>query len=113
MIRIPTHGKPTRPGKMRDCTEHPRSAPCVVEISESSLSYDCSDKADLYAAGGIRDFCVVDLSHRHAVAHRDPVSDPVRLHGARYQNVTKVGADAQRSPLAAPGKANAVVELLS
>jgi Uma2 family endonuclease len=91
-------------GSPREYAEHPRTALLVVEISESSLAYDCGDKADLFAAGGIREYWVVDLIHRQVVVHRDPVSDAVRLHGARYQTVTAVSADGRMSPLAAPGQ---------
>lgn len=100
------------PGSPREHVEHPRMALLVVEISESSLAYDCGDKADLYAAGGIGDYWVIDLIHRQVVVHRDPVGDPVRLHGARYQTVNAVSTDGRVSPLAAPGQEILVRDLL-
>jgi Uma2 family endonuclease len=99
------------PGSPRDYAEHPRGALLVVEIAESSLTYDCGDKADLYAAGGIRDYWVVDLIHRQVIVHRDPASDPVRVFGARYRTVTTVDAGTP-APLEAPGKAVVVRHLL-
>jgi Uma2 family endonuclease len=99
-------------GSPRDYTEHPRTALLVVEVAESSLAYDSNDKADLYAAGGIRDYWVVDLVRRQLIVHRDPASDPVRFHGARYRSVLVVAADGSLSPLAAPSHAIAVRDLL-
>ena len=36
----------------------------VIEVADSSLATDLGEKADLYAAAGIRDYWVVDLPHR-------------------------------------------------
>ena len=44
----------------------------VVEVSDSSLRYDLTEKAALYAAGQIVDYWVVDLEHRGLVVFRDP-----------------------------------------
>jgi len=100
------------PGSPRDYTEHPRGALLVVETAESSLTYDCGDKADLYAAGGIEDYWVVDLIHRQVIVHREPSSDPVRLFGARYRTILTVDAAGTLAPLAAPGQTIAVRDLL-
>jgi Uma2 family endonuclease len=100
------------PGSPRDYTEHPRGALLVVEIAESSLAYDCGPKADLYAAGGIREYWVVDLVHRRVVMHRDPVSDPVRTFGARFGTTMVVDENGALAPLAVPGETIAVRDLL-
>ncbi|MBI4601128.1 MAG: Uma2 family endonuclease [Planctomycetes bacterium] len=100
------------PGGPRDYAEHPRSALLVVEIAESSLAYDCGDKADLYAAGGLREYWVVDLAHRQVIVHRDPVGDAVRLHGAKYQSITVVGADGTLASISLSGRTIAVRDLL-
>ena len=44
----------------------------MVEVAESSLAYDLGEKADLYAAAGVRDYWVVDCRNRRVVVHRDP-----------------------------------------
>ncbi|TDI36936.1 MAG: Uma2 family endonuclease [Acidobacteria bacterium] len=44
----------------------------VVEVSDSSLRYDLTEKAALYAASQIADYWVVDLEHRVLVVFRDP-----------------------------------------
>ena len=44
----------------------------VVEVSDSSLRYDLTEKAALYAEGRIPDYWMVDLVHRVLVVFRDP-----------------------------------------
>ncbi|MHC4179074.1 MAG: Uma2 family endonuclease [Planctomycetota bacterium] len=36
----------------------------VIEVAETSLAYDTGEKADLYAAAGVADYWVVDVSAR-------------------------------------------------
>jgi Uma2 family endonuclease len=101
------------PGNARDyATAHPTSALLVVEISDSTLDYDLTDKASLYASGGITDYWVVDLVNRRLVVHRIPQSDPGAAFGARYSQVAQFGPADQTSALAAPQAAVAVSDLL-
>lgn len=44
----------------------------VVEVAETSVAYDLGEKANLYAAAGIRDYWVVDCPKRRVVVHREP-----------------------------------------
>jgi Uma2 family endonuclease len=44
----------------------------LIEVADSSLDGDCSEKADLYAAAGIRDYWVVDLPNRVVHVFREP-----------------------------------------
>lgn len=44
----------------------------VVEVADSSLSYDRGRKATLYAAAGIADYWVVDIPHSSIHVYRDP-----------------------------------------
>ncbi len=44
----------------------------LVEISDTSLKYDLSVKAALYARAGIFEYWVVDVNGRRLIAHRDP-----------------------------------------
>jgi Uma2 family endonuclease len=70
----------------------------VIEVSESSLRLDLGEKADLYAAAGIADYWVVDISAHTIVVHRDPAADHYRsvrtyreadeIHPLRMQEVT-------------------------
>jgi Uma2 family endonuclease len=99
-------------GSPRDYTDHPRTALLVVEIAESSLSYDTREKANLYAAGGILDYWVVDLVHRQLIVFRDPAREAAQLYGAAYRSRVTYDAAATVSPLAATQASVAVKELL-
>lgn len=44
----------------------------LIEVSESSLDYDRGEKAELYAAAGIKDYWVVNLIDRCVETFRDP-----------------------------------------
>ncbi|MCC6126254.1 MAG: Uma2 family endonuclease [Pirellulales bacterium] len=44
----------------------------VIEVSESSLKFDCGIKAELYASTGIQDYWVVNLIDRRIEVRRDP-----------------------------------------
>jgi Uma2 family endonuclease len=99
-------------GAPRDYTDHPRSALLVVEVSESTLDYDTRDKANLYAAGGIQEYWVVDLIHRGLLVFRDRAADPAELFGAAYRSKTMFEPATTVSPLAAPQAAVRVSDLL-
>jgi len=51
---------------------HPTTASLVVEVAHSSRSTDLGLKAALYAAAGITDYWVVDLTREEIVVHREP-----------------------------------------
>jgi Uma2 family endonuclease len=53
-------------------TVHPTSAHLVVEVADTSLDEDTSTKAELYAAGGIADYWVLDVNARRLLVFRDP-----------------------------------------
>ena len=70
-------------------TEQPRSAYrgrhpdaqemlLVVEVADSSLTFDLDITARLYARGGVRDFWVVNIVGRQLQIHRDPSPDGYR-----------------------------------
>jgi len=50
----------------------------VIEVAETSLSYDCHEKADLYASAGIADYWIVNLPDRSIEVRRDPGSGHYR-----------------------------------
>jgi Uma2 family endonuclease len=51
---------------------HPTTASLVIEVAHSSRRKDLGLKAVLYAAAGIPDYWVVDLTRDEVVVHRDP-----------------------------------------
>jgi len=67
----------------------------VVEVAETSLSYDTGEKADLYAAAGIADYWVVNIPDRSIEVRRDPS-------GGRYRSLETFTGDDEVRPLAAP-----------
>ena len=100
-------------GKVMDYFQaHPTTAVLVVEVADSTLDFDLTTKASLYAAAGIGDYWVVDLVNRRVVLHRSPHADPGAPFKWRYADVkTLVHADSV-SPLAMPSASIAVSELL-
>jgi Uma2 family endonuclease len=91
---------------------NPTAALLVVEVSDSSLSYDRADKASLYAVSGIADYWIVNLVDRAVEIHHDPQPDASAPHGASYASVTTLSAPDVVSPLAAPAAQIAVADLL-
>jgi Uma2 family endonuclease len=100
------------PGPRRKYTTHPASASLVAEVSESSLAYDLGDKSNLYAAGGIPEYWVVDLNNRCLHVFREPAPDAAEPFGFRYQTQTTLARTDTVTPLHAPQAAIAVADLL-
>ena len=50
----------------------------VGEVSDTTLRFDRSNKAVLYARAGIADYWVVDLPGRQLITHRKPRSPAIR-----------------------------------
>lgn len=83
-----------------DCyaTMHPRPADVLllVEVADSSVAMDLGRKARLYAAAGIPEYWVLDLTRDEIVVHTDPVLDG-------YEDVRVVGRAGMVSPRSFPG----------
>ncbi len=100
-------------GEVRDYSQaHPKTAVLIVEVSESSLDYDRTEKASLYAKAGIPDYWVLNLIDRRLEVCRDPVPDRNELYGFGYRSVTILSAGDTVAPLAAPQASIAVADLL-
>ena len=67
----------------------------MVEVSDTTLRFDLSTKADLYARAEIGDYWVVDLLGRRIIVHRDPA-------GGRYRSIVAYGEEELVAPLAFP-----------
>jgi Uma2 family endonuclease len=52
------------PGSPRGLTGHPASAALVVEVADTSLAFDTTQKLELYAWAGIPEYWVLDLTGR-------------------------------------------------
>jgi Uma2 family endonuclease len=88
-------------------TLHPESALLVIEVSFSSLRYDRSAKAPVYARFGIPEYWIVDVQGRAVEVYTDP--DPA---SARYRSGTKLGPEDELCSVAVPLPAIRVVDIL-
>jgi Uma2 family endonuclease len=101
------------PGAPEDYEDaHPTTALLVVEVSDTTLAYDRTIKAGLYARAGIADYWIVNLVDHLIEVHRDPQPDATSPLGASYGQVIRHGRGAVISPLAAPQAQIAVDNLL-
>ncbi len=99
-------------GSPRDYLQKPTTAVLVIEISDSSLDYDTTTKASLYASAGIADYWVLDLKNRRLLVYRDPIADAAAPFQFNYANIIEASAGAMVSPLALPAGKIAVADLL-
>ena len=63
-----------RADRYRDALPGPADVLLVVEVAKSSLDYDRSVKAPLYAAAGVAELWIVDLVHACIQVHREPAA---------------------------------------
>jgi Uma2 family endonuclease len=95
-------------GAIRDFVDgHPRSAALVVEVADSSVHFDRTDKAEIYARAGIADYWIVNIPGRCLEVRRDP--DPG---AAEYRQLATYAETDAVSPLAAPDAMVPVRDLL-
>lgn len=70
----------------------------VVEVADSSLGYDRSTKASLYAAGNLQEFWIVNLPYRMVELHTKP-----NITAAHYSSVLTFTEDQTfQSPFCGP-----------
>lgn len=73
----------------------PQDIDLVVEIADSTLKFDLTVKAALYARAMIAEYWVLDVAGRRLIAHRSAES-------GRYTSVAAYSEDEIIAPLAAP-----------
>ena len=78
-----------------DSNPQPEDLDLIVEIADSSLKFDLTVKAGLYARAAIAEYWVLDVSDKRLIAHRGPMS------GA-YTSVVVYSENEVIAPLAAP-----------
>jgi Uma2 family endonuclease len=86
--------KPSR--EFMDANPRPGDLRLVVEISDSTLGFDLTTKAELYARAEIVEYWVVDVAARRLIVHRDPRE-------GLYRSVIAYGEEETVTPLASPG----------
>ncbi len=90
---------------------HPTNAALVVEVSDTTLSYDRNRKGSLYARAGILDYWIINVVARQVEVYRGPVPDPNEPYGHRYSSRTDLVPPATVSPLALPNSSVPVASL--
>jgi Uma2 family endonuclease len=73
----------------------PNEIELVAEVSDSSLVFDLTSKAALYARAQIQEYWVLDVNARRLIVHRDPVD-------GLYRTVLAYSAEESVTMLAAP-----------
>jgi hypothetical protein len=68
----------------RRVTDHPATALLAVEVSLTTLSYDLTTKAELYATAAIPEYWMPDLEGRQLHVFRDPAPLPPALGATAY-----------------------------
>jgi Uma2 family endonuclease len=77
----------------------------VVEISDSSVSYDLNVKSIVYAAFGVREYWVIDARSLVTTVHR-------RLNDKGYADICEIPGVDTITPLAAPSLATRLADLI-
>lgn len=100
-------------GGARDfASSHPTTASLVVEVSDTTLTTDMTEKAELYATANIPEYWVLDLNARQLHVYRNPAPLPTNLSATAYQTHNTLGPNDTVSPLAAPNSTIRVADLL-
>ena len=98
------------PGKAIDYADHPTDPLLVVEVADTSLTYDTTTKVELYAEAGHPEYWVLDVADGKLLVFRDPYPIPAGGHTYRTRLVLTPGDTV--SPLAAPAVVVTVADLL-
>jgi Uma2 family endonuclease len=89
----------------RDRHPLPDEVLLLIEVADSSVEFDCGEKASLYAAAGIQDYWVVSLPERLVHVYRRPQAGTYTEH-----STARVGD--QVHPIAFPQFSLSVSDLL-
>ncbi len=85
--------------------QHPTRAILIVEIADSTLSFDKKRKHAMYAAAGVPEYWILNLVDGVLEIYRAPRE-------STYSATHRLGPDDRVSPLAAPGRHLRVADLL-
>ncbi len=83
----------------------PQDLLLVLEVSDTTLRFDRTTKAALYARAGIVEYWIVDLNGRQVMVHRQPTA-------AGYAEITAYGPHESVATLARPEAGVRVADLL-
>jgi len=100
-------------GSPRDYVDaHPTTALLIVEVADSSLAFDRTTKARVYARAGVADYWIVNLVDRVLEVRRGPAPSIGDHADWGYAIVERLEAGDRVSPLERPDEFIAVAELL-
>jgi Uma2 family endonuclease len=98
-------------GAARDFMDrHPTTADLIVEVSDTTLFFDTTTKAELYATAGVPEYWVLDVNARTLLVLRDPA--PVNGNGHAYRSSRTLTEADSVTPLAAPTATLRITDLL-
>lgn len=93
-------------GRFWSASPQARELELVVEIADTSLPFDLTIKAPLYARAGVVEYWVLDLVGRRLLVHRNPED-------GRYGSVVSYDEQESVAPLAAPDHSLAIQDVFS
>jgi Uma2 family endonuclease len=93
------------PGRYRDRHPAPEDIYLLVEVADSTLNYDRTRKAEVYAKASILEYWIVDVSQRQLLVFREAKGDTYRVKQV-------LGAQETVSPVAFPEIVIALAALL-
>ena len=99
-------------GQMRQHKQTPTTAILLVEVADSSLSYDRNEKSSLYAKAGVQEYWIVNIVNNCVEVMRDPIADSTALLGFRYKSIVTFRPPEFISPLANPKAKIPIADLL-
>ncbi len=85
---------------------HPDSAHLIIEVAETSLTYDRDTKGPLYAASNVSEYWIVDVKGQFVEVYSDPLDNT-------YTKQRRVAAGEVLSPAAFPDVTIRVSALVS
>jgi hypothetical protein len=101
------------PGTPRDyAAVHPSIAILVVEVPDTTLRTDMTEKAERYATVGVADYWVLDVTARRLLVFRDPAALPAGLGATAYRTQFTLNPTERVTPLAAAPASILVTDLL-
>jgi len=99
-------------GNRNDFNDHPTTAQLVVEVSKTTLLFDTTTKANLYASMKVPDYWVLDLENRQLLVFRRPAENPDSKFGHRYEQMEVVSPEGKISPLEKPTASISIAHVL-
>jgi len=98
-------------GEIEDFTKsHPKTAELIIEVSDSTIRFDRTVKASLYAQNKIQDYWILNLRKRCLEIYRQPKED--KKLGYIYTESRILTEDDEASPLIAPETKIKVADIL-